>query len=166
MNRLEKFPKPVVAAIHGAALGGGLEVALACHCRIASDDPRTVLALPEVKLGLLPGGGGTQRLPRLIGVSKALDMMLTGKNIYARNAKKMGLVDILVHPYGLLEAAVQTAMELAATAPLPRKKRFNSNQDARIRFSGTPDNLQQGPRKGECPDQGKLPRPSADNRLR
>jgi len=114
LNRVENFPKPVIAAIHGAAVGGGLEIALACHCRVASDDPRTVFALPEVKLGLLPGGGGTQRLPRLIGVSQALDMMLTGKNIYARKAKKMGLVDILVHPYGLLEAAVQTALEAAA----------------------------------------------------
>lgn len=123
LNRLENFPKPVVAAIHGAALGGGLEVALACHCRVASDDPRTVLALPEVKLGLLPGGGGTQRLPRLVGISQALDIMLTGKNIYARKARKMGLVDILVHPYGLIEAAVQTALEAAAEGAPQRKKK-------------------------------------------
>jgi 3-hydroxyacyl-CoA dehydrogenase/enoyl-CoA hydratase/3-hydroxybutyryl-CoA epimerase len=123
LDRVEKFPKPVVAAIHGAALGGGLEVALACRCRIASDDPRTVFALPEVKLGLLPGGGGTQRLPRLVGVSKALDMMLTGKNIYARKAKKLGLVDFLVHPYGLLDAALECARELAAGGDAPERKK-------------------------------------------
>lgn len=123
LNRLERFPKPVVAALHGATVGGGLEVALACHVRVASDDPRTVLALPEVKLGLLPGGGGTQRLPRLVGVSRALDMMLTGKNIYARKARKMRLVDVLVHPYGLLEAAVQTAMEAVAEGAPQRKKK-------------------------------------------
>ena len=121
LNRMEAFPKPVVAAIHGATLGGGLEVALACHYRIASDDPKTVLALPEVKLGLLPGGGGTQRLPRLVGLQAALDMMLTGKNIYPRQAKKMGLVDDLIHPYGLLEAAKKAALELA-DHPLKRKK--------------------------------------------
>jgi len=126
LNRLENFPKPVVAAIHGAALGGGLEVALACHYRIASDDPRTVFSLPELKLGLLPGGGGTQRLPRLIGVSNALEMMLTGKNIFARKARKLGIADALVHPYGLLDAAVQSALELAdggGSAASGRKKK-------------------------------------------
>ena len=122
LNRMAAFPKPIVAAIHGATLGGGLEVALACHYRIASDDPKTVLALPEVKLGLLPGGGGTQRLPRLVGLQAALDMMLTGKNIYPRQAKKIGLVDDLIHPYGLLEAAKKAALELA-DHPLKRKKR-------------------------------------------
>ena len=122
LNRMAAFPKPIVAAVHGATLGGGLEVALACHYRIASDDPQTVLALPEVKLGLLPGGGGTQRLPRLVGLQAALDMMLTGKNIYPRQAKKMGLVDDLIHPYGLLQAAKRAALELA-DQPLKRKKR-------------------------------------------
>ncbi len=122
LNRMAAFPKPVVAAIHGATLGGGLEVALACHYRIASDDSKTVLALPEVKLGLLPGGGGTQRLPRLVGLQAALDMMLTGKNIYPRQAKKMGLVDDIIHSYGLLEAAKKAALELA-DHPLKRKKR-------------------------------------------
>ncbi|MGZ3594444.1 MAG: fatty acid oxidation complex subunit alpha FadJ [Syntrophales bacterium] len=122
LNRMEAFPKPIVAAIHGATLGGGLEVALACRYRIASDDPKTVLALPEVKLGLLPGGGGTQRLPRLVGLQAALDMMLTGRNIYPRQAKKMGLVDDLIHPYGLLQAAKKAALALA-DQPLKRKKR-------------------------------------------
>ncbi|MGA2332516.1 MAG: fatty acid oxidation complex subunit alpha FadJ [Syntrophales bacterium] len=122
LNRMASFPKPIVAGIHGATLGGGLEVALACHYRIASDDPKTVLALPEVKLGLLPAGGGTQRLPRLVGLQAALDMMLTGKNIHPRQAKKIGLVDDLIHPYGLLEAAKKAALKLAEH-PLKRKKR-------------------------------------------
>jgi len=122
LNRMAAFPKPIVAALHGATLGGGLEVALACHYRIASDDPKTVLALPEVKLGLLPGGGGTQRLPRLVGLQAALDMMLTGKNIYPRQAKRMGLVDDIIHPYGLLHAAKKAALELA-DQPVERKKR-------------------------------------------
>ena len=124
LNRMAAFPKPIVAAIHGATLGAGLEVALACHYRIASDDPKTVLALPEVKLGLLPGGGGTQRLPRLVGLQAALDMMLTGKNIYPRQAKKMGLVDDLIHPYGLLQAAKKAALHLA-DQPLTRKKKLS-----------------------------------------
>ena len=114
LKRMAAFSKPVVAAIHGPALGGGLEVALACHYRLATDHPKTVLALPEVKLGLLPGGGGTQRLPRLIGIQRALTMMLTGKNIYAYPAKKMGLVDELVHPAALLTAAKTRAGELAS----------------------------------------------------
>jgi 3-hydroxyacyl-CoA dehydrogenase / enoyl-CoA hydratase / 3-hydroxybutyryl-CoA epimerase len=122
LNRMAAFPKPIVAAIHGATLGGGLEVALACHYRIASDDPKTILALPEVKLGLLPGGGGTQRLPALIGLQAALDMMLTGKNIYPRQAKKIGLVDDLIHPYGLLQAAKKAALELA-DRPFRREKK-------------------------------------------
>ncbi len=122
-NRLAAFPKPVVAAIHGPALGAGLEVVLACHGRIASDDPKTALALPEVKLGLLPGLGGTQRLPRLIGLRRALDVMLTGKNVYARKARKIGLVDALIHPHGLADAAVQYALDLAERPRRRRRKR-------------------------------------------
>ena len=111
MNRIENCPKPVVAAIHGVALGGGLEVALACHARVASDSKKTKLGLPESQLGLLPGAGGTQRLPRQIGVQAALDMMLTGKQITAKKARKLGLVDDVVPPSILLE----TAAELAAS---------------------------------------------------
>jgi len=91
LNALADSAKPVVAAIHGAALGGGLELALACTARVASDDPRTIMGQPEVKLGVLPGGGGTQRLPRLVGLQQALNIMLTGKNVYPRQAKRMGL---------------------------------------------------------------------------
>ncbi len=113
LNRVEQFPRPIIAAINGATLGGGLEVALACHYRIATTDKKTVFALPELKLGLLPGAGGTQRLPRLIGIQRALDMMLTGKNVYPRQARRMGLVDELIHPYGLLPAAINVARRLA-----------------------------------------------------
>lgn len=110
--KLEKSKKPIVAAIHGACMGGGLEVALACHYRIATDHPKTVLSLPEVMLGLLPGGGGTQRLPALIGIQAALDMMLTGKNVRARKAKRLGLVDAVTVPYGLEQAAITTCQRL------------------------------------------------------
>ncbi|CNC35972.1 fatty acid oxidation complex subunit alpha FadJ [Yersinia pseudotuberculosis] len=109
LAQIAAFPVPVVAAIHGACLGGGLELALACHSRICSLDDKTVLGLPEVQLGLLPGSGGTQRLPRLVGVSKALDMILTGKQIRPRQALKMGLVDDVVPRDILLDVAIQRA---------------------------------------------------------
>jgi len=92
MRRMEKCGKPVVAAINGTALGGGLELALACHARIALNDPKLKLGLPEVKLGLLPGGGGTQRLPRLIGIQKSYELITQGKELTAAKAKEMGLV--------------------------------------------------------------------------
>ena len=104
---------PLVVAIHGACVGGALELSLAAHYRIATDHPKTVLALPEVQIGLIPGAGGTQRLPRLIGVRAALDMILTGKNIRAKKAMQMGLVDELVHPSILRKIAIQRATELA-----------------------------------------------------
>ncbi|MGB8330794.1 MAG: enoyl-CoA hydratase-related protein, partial [Polyangiales bacterium] len=117
MNRIESCPKPVVAAIHGVALGGGLEVALACHARVASDSKKTKLGLPESQLGLLPGAGGTQRLPRLIGVRPALDMMLTGKQIDAKKALKLGLVDEVVPPSILLETAAELALSRVNRVP-------------------------------------------------
>jgi 3-hydroxyacyl-CoA dehydrogenase/enoyl-CoA hydratase/3-hydroxybutyryl-CoA epimerase len=113
LNRVANLTKPVVAAIHGPCLGGGLEVALACHARVASDDRKTKLGLPEVQLGLLPGAGGTQRLPQLIGVQKALDLMLTGKQIDSERAKRMGLVDEVVPKAILVEVAVEIAAKLA-----------------------------------------------------
>ncbi len=103
----------MVAAIHGACLGGGLEAALACAYRIATDHPKTVLALPEVQLGIFPGAGGTQRLPRTVGLQAALDMILTGKNVRARKAMQIGLVHELVHPAILHRIAVQRAREIA-----------------------------------------------------
>jgi len=121
-DALENSKKPVVSAIMGPCLGGGLEVALATHYRIAVNDKKTVLGLPEVKLGLLPGSGGTQRLPKLIPIPDALDLMLTGKMVNAAKAKKLGLVDALVDVIGpgagpsdictleyLESAAIQTA---------------------------------------------------------
>ncbi len=93
MRKLELSGKPVVAAMTGTALGGGLELALACHYRIAIDSPKTKLGLPEVKLGLLPGGGGTQRLPRLVGIQKALEMMTQGLELRPQAAKDIGLID-------------------------------------------------------------------------
>lgn len=109
MADIRALPITVIAAINGACLGGGLELALACHGRICTDDPKTVLGLPEMQLGLLPGSGGTQRLPRLIGVSTALEMILTGKQLRPRQALKVGLVDEVVPASILLEAAVALA---------------------------------------------------------
>jgi 3-hydroxyacyl-CoA dehydrogenase/enoyl-CoA hydratase/3-hydroxybutyryl-CoA epimerase len=114
MTRIEKGRVPVVVAIEGACLGGGLEFALACAYRIAADTPKTVLALPEVQLGLIPGAGGTQRLPRRVGLQAALDMILTGKNVRAKKALQIGLVDELVHPSILRTIAIQRAKEIAS----------------------------------------------------
>ncbi|XP_072313744.1 hydroxyacyl-CoA dehydrogenase trifunctional multienzyme complex subunit alpha b [Eucyclogobius newberryi] len=99
-EQVEKSPKPIVAAINGSCLGGGLEFAIACQYRIATKSKKTVLGTPEVMLGLLPGAGGTQRLTKMVGLPGAFDMMLTGRNIRADKAKKMGLVDQLVDPLG------------------------------------------------------------------
>ncbi|MEQ1974934.1 fatty acid oxidation complex subunit alpha FadJ [Xenorhabdus sp. SGI240] len=105
--QIASYPLPIVAAIHGACLGGGLELALACHTRICSLDEKTRLGLPEVQLGLLPGSGGTQRLPRLIGVSAALDIILTGRQLKAKQAQRLGVVDDAVPLDILLDVAVQ-----------------------------------------------------------
>jgi 3-hydroxyacyl-CoA dehydrogenase/enoyl-CoA hydratase/3-hydroxybutyryl-CoA epimerase len=113
LKKYEDLPKPVIAAINGPCLGGGLEVALACHYRIASTSPKTVLGLPEVKLGLLPGAGGTQRLPRLIPLDQAMDGILTGKNFRPEKAKAIGLVDEAVPPEKLKEVAYQRALAMA-----------------------------------------------------
>ncbi|MDO8500940.1 MAG: fatty acid oxidation complex subunit alpha FadJ [Gemmatimonadaceae bacterium] len=113
LDSIHEHRTPLIVAIHGACLGGALEFALAAHYRIVTDHPKTVLALPEVQIGLIPGAGGTQRLPRLIGVRAALDMILTGKNIRARKAMQMGLVDELVHPATLKKIAMQRAHEVA-----------------------------------------------------
>lgn len=121
LNRIASFPKPIVAAIHGSCMGGGLELSMACHYRVASSHPKTILALPEVKLGILPGTGGTQRLPRLIGIQKSLTYMLTGKNIFARQAKRMGLVDELVNKEALGDVAVKAVLKLSGKTPFKRK---------------------------------------------
>ncbi|MBN3043207.1 fatty acid oxidation complex subunit alpha FadJ [Pectobacterium brasiliense] len=106
-DQVAALPFPVVAAVHGACLGGGLELALACDYRVCSLDEKTVLGLPEVQLGLLPGSGGTQRLPRLIGLDSALDLILTGRHLRASQALRQGLVDEAVPHDILLETAVE-----------------------------------------------------------
>ncbi|ELO5515557.1 fatty acid oxidation complex subunit alpha FadJ [Vibrio vulnificus] len=106
-QQLSDLSYPVVAAIHGPCLGGGLELALACDFRVCSDDDATRLGLPEVQLGLLPGSGGTQRLPRLIGLLPSLDLILTGKQLRANKAKKLGVVDACVPQTILLDVAKQ-----------------------------------------------------------
>lgn len=112
LARLESLRAPVVAAIHGACLGGGLEVSLACRYRICTDHPKTTFSLPEVQLGLIPGMGGTQRLPRRVGLQAALDMILTGRSVRAKRALQIGLVDEMVHPAILREIAIDRARAL------------------------------------------------------
>jgi 3-hydroxyacyl-CoA dehydrogenase / enoyl-CoA hydratase / 3-hydroxybutyryl-CoA epimerase len=114
LARLEKSRVPIVAAIHGACLGGGLELALACRYRVCTDHAKTTFALPEVQLGLIPGMGGTQRLPRQVGLQAALDMILTGRSVRAKRALQMGLVDETVHPAILREIAIDRAQSLAS----------------------------------------------------
>ena len=116
---LDASEKPVVAAIHGYALGGGLEIALACHYRIAMPSAR--VGLPEVMIGILPGGGGTQRLPRLIGPKAALDMIVTGRHVPAAEARKLGIIDeVLPENSDLRESAIAYAMRIMDARPLPR----------------------------------------------
>ena len=105
LRKLETCGKPLAAAINGTALGGGLEVCLACHYRVAADNPRSVLGLPEVQVGLLPGGGGTQRLPRLIGIEPALQLITQGKHLKPREALQAGIVHEVVSPGQEVSAA-------------------------------------------------------------
>lgn len=114
LSRIEGLSKPVVAAINGPALGGGLELAMACHARIAT--PKAKLGLPEIKLGIIPGAGGTQRLPRLIGPAKAFSMMVEGSTVGAREALADGLIDELVET---LTAAAKAKAKVLAGGPLP-----------------------------------------------
>jgi len=115
-RRIETLGKPVIACIQGFALGGGCELAMACTLRLAADDAR--LGQPEVKLGLMPGYGGTQRLTRLVGRSEGLKLLLTGAIIDAREALRIGLVDEVLPASGLMQRAEALAQEIAANAPL------------------------------------------------
>ncbi len=119
--RLEAASKPVIAALHGSVLGGGFELALACHYRIAS--PGASFGLPEIRLGLLPGSGGTQRLPRLIGVRDALSLMLSGEPITCARALELGIVDRMAGASDLLADALRYAGEIAASGAGPRRLR-------------------------------------------
>jgi enoyl-CoA hydratase len=113
---IERFPKPVIAAINGFALGGGCELALACHIRIASE--KAQMGLPEVTLGIIPGYGGTQRMARLLGKGKALELILTGDRIDAAEAERIGLVNKVVPPDQLMTAAEEMARTIAKRGPL------------------------------------------------
>src|SRR6266850_365554 len=113
---IEEFPKPVIAMINGFCLGGGLEVALACDIRIASDTAR--LGQPEINLGILPGGGGTQRLTRLVGEGKAMELILTGDAIDARTAFEIGLVNHVVPPDQLEAKTMDIANRIAEKGPV------------------------------------------------
>lgn len=124
LEAIHTGPKPVVAAVHGAAIGGGMEVALGCHYILASDDPRTVFSQAEVMLGLLPAGGGTQRLVERAGLAAALPLLLTGKRVRARKAKRMGIVDALTTPGGIAETAARAALAMAdGRLRRPRRKK-------------------------------------------
>src|SRR5215831_17982155 len=115
-DAIEEFPKPVIAMINGFCLGGGLETALACDIRIASDTAR--LGQPEINLGIIPGGGGTQRLTRLVGEGKAMEIILTGEAIDAAHAKEIGLVNDVVPPAQLRERVMTLAGKIAEKSPV------------------------------------------------
>ncbi|WP_415062442.1 3-hydroxyacyl-CoA dehydrogenase NAD-binding domain-containing protein [Bdellovibrio sp.] len=124
LNMVEDLPIPTIAAVNGACMGGGCEFILACDYRIASEDSSTKIGLPEIQLGILPGFGGTQRMPRAIGLQAALDIILAGKSVNAKKALKMGLVDKMVHPNLLEEQAMKWAKEIIASGAKKRRKKF------------------------------------------
>jgi 3-hydroxyacyl-CoA dehydrogenase len=126
LAQVEDFPRPLVAAIHGTALGGGLELAMACHYRVAVESAR--LGLPEVTLGIIPGAEGTQRLPRLVGVEKALDMGLTGRPITARDALNVGLIDRVIDADDLVAGAMAFAREMLARGTPHRRTRDRADR--------------------------------------
>ncbi len=129
LNTIEGASVPVVAAIHGTALGGGLEVALTCHYRVAV--PSAKCGLPEVKLGLLPGAGGTQRLPRIVGVEKALEMVTSGEHVAAKQCAEMGLIDALVDEGKLRDGAIAFARRIVAEKrPLKKVRDLNDKVEA------------------------------------
>ncbi|MBW2083970.1 MAG: enoyl-CoA hydratase/isomerase family protein, partial [Deltaproteobacteria bacterium] len=114
----DRFTKPVIAAINGHAMGGGLELALCCHFRIMAEDPSFSLGLTELNLGIIPGWGGTQRLPRLVGRARALDMILFSKTVDANQALEMGLVDKIVPTEKLMEETNSLAQRLCERPPI------------------------------------------------
>jgi enoyl-CoA hydratase len=115
-SRIENFPFPAIAAVNGYALGGGLELALACSIRICSE--KALFGAPEVKLGIIPGDGGTQRLPRLVGLGRAMEMILTGDFIDAQEAYRIGLANKVVPPNNLMEETQALAKKIASRPPL------------------------------------------------
>ena len=130
-TEIENLPKPVICAINGVALGGGFELALACDIRIAA--PEASFGLNEVSLGIIPGGGGTQRLPRLVGKAIAKEMIFTGRTLRAQEALKIGLVNQVVPDGEELRAAKDMAMQIMSKAPVAvrmSKKAINEGLDA------------------------------------
>jgi enoyl-CoA hydratase len=119
LDHIENLGKPVIAAINGFALGGGCETAMACTMRIAAEHAK--FGQPEVKLGLLPGGGGTQRLPRLVGKGRALQLILTGETISAQEAYRIGLVNEVVPAANLIARAETILKQISANAPIAVK---------------------------------------------
>jgi enoyl-CoA hydratase len=119
-NLIERFPRPVIAAVNGFALGGGCELAMACHFRLASDKAK--FGQPEVNLGLIPGYGGTQRLPLLIGKGKAMELLMTGDMISAEEAHRLGLVNYLVPSEELLDKCIDLIEKISTKAPLAIQK--------------------------------------------
>ncbi len=120
-RRVDRFEKPTIAAINGHALGGGLELALSCHFRIMADSPKSKIGLTELNLGIIPGWGGTQRLYRIVGKAKALDMILFSKRMDARQALEIGLVNQIAAPETLMENTLEFAQYLAKRPPLAVK---------------------------------------------
>jgi len=129
-SRIENLPVPVIAAVNGYALGGGLELALACNIRVCSE--KAQFGAPEVKLGIIPGDGGTQRLPRLVGLGRGMEMVLTGDFIDAQEAYRIGLVNKVVPPEELMNAAMELAQKIASRPPLAvryAKEAVNRSQE-------------------------------------
>lgn len=117
-RRVDRFAKPVIAAINGYALGGGLELAMACHFRFMADAPKIQVGLTELNLGIIPGWGGTQRLPRIVGRSKAMEMILFSQRLNAQKALEIGLVDRITSPEKILDEAFTFAGQLAQRPPI------------------------------------------------
>ncbi|CAM8993507.1 unnamed protein product [Rhodiola kirilowii] len=154
-NTIEDCRKPVVAAIEGLALGGGLELAMGCHARIAA--PKSQLGLPELSLGVLPGFGGTQRLPRLLGLSKSIEMMLTSKPILSEEGKKLGLIDEIVPPEDLIRTARLWALDISEMRKpwlrsLQRMDKIGSLSDAREILMSARRNAPKMPQHYACLD--------------
>jgi len=164
LNMLEKFELPVVAAIDGMCLGGGLEVALACHARIAADSPLTRLALPEVQLGLIPAAGGTQRLPELVGLEASLDLLLSGRRVDGREALQMELVDEVVPPSILVELACKRALQRASGSGPRNRSLAEPRRLQKLALSNPVSRsiaLNQAQRSMEKKTRGNQPAPSA-----
>ncbi|KAI3698899.1 hypothetical protein L2E82_42806 [Cichorium intybus] len=147
INTIEDAKKPIVAAVQGLALGGGLELAMGCHARVAA--PKAQLGLPELSLGVMPGFGGTQRLPRILGLSKAIDMMLTSKPILSEEGAKLGLIDAIVPPQELLKVTRKWALDIAeARKPwvrsLHRTDKIGSLSEAREIINGARQHVKRG----------------------